>query len=135
MSANTPKDQEHTESYLPDSGFEHSVFTSGSLKYTAEEGGNNALPAYQEVSGAPVEKKSPLGYSVGWITIVFLNLSKMVGTGIFSTRKLAVCNVAIKISLIIFSINHFKRHWFSWPCFNLLGYRNFHSSELTECVP
>jgi hypothetical protein len=28
-----------------------------------------------------------LGYSVGAITIIFLNLSKMIGTGIYSTRK------------------------------------------------
>jgi hypothetical protein len=88
MAPNTSKDPAHTESYLHDSGSEQSILTDGSLKFTAEEGGNDAAPTYQEASGAPVEKKSPLGYSVGWITIVFLNLSKMVGTGIFSTRKL-----------------------------------------------
>jgi hypothetical protein len=36
---------------------------------------------YQEASGAPVETQSPLGYTVGPVTIIFLNLSKMVGTG------------------------------------------------------
>jgi hypothetical protein len=87
MASNNTKDPEQTESYLPDSGSERSVLTDGTLKFTAEAGGNSALPTYQEASGAPVESKSPLGYSVGWITIVFLNLSKMVGTGIFSTRE------------------------------------------------
>jgi hypothetical protein len=87
MASNLTKDPGHTENYLPDYGSEHSVITDGNLKFTAEEGGNSAQPTYQEASGAPVETKSPLGYSVGWITIVFLNLSKMVGTGIFSTRK------------------------------------------------
>ena len=59
----------------------------GDLKYVGDKGGNTYEIAYQEASGAPVERQSPLGYAVGPVTIVFLNLSKMVGTGIFSTRK------------------------------------------------
>lgn len=55
--------------------------SDGHLKYTSEQGGNDVPVAYQEASGAPVETQSPLGYSVGPVTIVFLNLSKMVGTG------------------------------------------------------
>lgn len=42
---------------------------------------------YQDGHGAPVEQASPLGYHVGWFGILFLNVSQMVGTGIFSTRK------------------------------------------------
>ncbi|KAF7189196.1 High-affinity methionine permease [Pseudocercospora fuligena] len=59
--------------------------SDGDLKYVGQQGGNDAPVGYQETSGAPVEVQSPLGYSVGPVTIVFLNLSKMVGTGIFST--------------------------------------------------
>jgi hypothetical protein len=59
----------------------------GSLQYIVEKGGNTDEVAYQEASGAPIESDSPLGYSVGAITIVFLNLSKMIGTGIYSTRR------------------------------------------------
>lgn len=62
----------------------------GSLRYTVEEGFNSSNPTYQEASGAPVESKSPLGYSVGWVTVVLLNLSMMVGTGVFSTRTFLV---------------------------------------------
>ncbi|KAK4451999.1 high-affinity methionine permease [Podospora aff. communis PSN243] len=58
--------------------------TDGSLKYTLEKGGNDSRPAYQEVTGAPVERDSPFGYSVGPATIIFLNISKMIGTGIYS---------------------------------------------------
>ena len=65
-----------------------SAFSDGSLKYVAEKGGNDSAIAYQEATGAPVETSSPLGYSVGSITIVFLNVSKMIGTGVYSTRKL-----------------------------------------------
>lgn len=65
--------------------------TDGSLKYTLEQGGNDSKPSYQEASGAPVESHSPLGYSVGPVTIIFLNVSKMIGTGVYSTRK---CDVA-----------------------------------------
>jgi len=58
--------------------------TDGDLKYIREQGGNNAPVAYQEASGTPVETHSPLGYDVGPVTTVFLNLSKMVGTGAWS---------------------------------------------------
>lgn len=50
---------------------------AGGLEYVGEQGGNDAPLAYQEASGAPVETKSPLGYSVGPVTIIFLNISKM----------------------------------------------------------
>ncbi|KAJ5766044.1 uncharacterized protein N7511_003660 [Penicillium nucicola] len=56
-----------------------------SLQYTTETGGNTSKATYQEASGAPVEVNSPLGYSVGPVTVIFLNLSKMIGTGVFST--------------------------------------------------
>lgn len=66
---------------------ERQVAQDGSLHYTVDEGINNAKVTYQEASGAPVETKSPLGYSVGWMTVLCLNVSMMVGTGVFSTRK------------------------------------------------
>ncbi|KAF2119509.1 amino acid permease-domain-containing protein [Lophiotrema nucula] len=43
------------------------------------------VPVYQDGNGAPVEQVSPLGYHVGWAGILFLNVSQMVGTGVFST--------------------------------------------------
>jgi hypothetical protein len=45
------------------------------------------VAVYQDGNGAPVEQVSPLGYHVGWAGILFLNVSQMVGTGIFSTRE------------------------------------------------
>ncbi|KAF2822425.1 high-affinity methionine permease [Ophiobolus disseminans] len=45
----------------------------------------NGVPVYQDGNGAPVEQVSPLGYHVGWAGILFLNVSQMVGTGVFST--------------------------------------------------
>lgn len=63
--------------------------SDGNLTYVAEQGGNNSLPSYQEAVGAPVERQSPFGYDVGPVTIIFLNISKMVGTGVYSTRKQA----------------------------------------------
>lgn len=62
-------------------------FSDGSLKYVGERGGNDAPLTYQEATGAPVENDSPLGYSVGPVTIVLLNVTYMIGTGIYSTRK------------------------------------------------
>ena len=47
----------------------------------------DGVAIYQDENGAPVEQISPLGYHVGWFGILFLNVSQMVGTGVFSTRK------------------------------------------------
>ncbi|GKT71511.1 high-affinity methionine permease [Colletotrichum tofieldiae] len=71
------------------SGHESDV-TDGSLHYVVEKGGNDSGPSYQEATGAPVETSSPLGYSVGPITIIFLNISKMIGTGVYSTRSVGL---------------------------------------------
>lgn len=47
----------------------------------------NGVAIYQDANGAPVEQVSPLGYHVGYAGILFLNVSQMVGTGVFSTRQ------------------------------------------------
>lgn len=61
-----------------------SILRDGGLAYVRKTAGNGAT-GHQEVVGAPVETQSPLGYHVNWLTIIFLNLNHMVGTGIFST--------------------------------------------------
>lgn len=63
-----------------------SVLRDGGLAYVRAKGGNDSGPSYQEAVGAPVESSSPLGYNVGWLTVIFLNVNQMIGTGIFSTR-------------------------------------------------
>ncbi|PKX90462.1 high affinity methionine permease [Aspergillus novofumigatus IBT 16806] len=78
-----------------------SSLSSADLQYTAQAGANSSLPTYQEASGAPVEVVSPLGYSVGWITVIFLNLSKMIGTGVFSTPS-TVLKGAGSVGLALF---------------------------------
>lgn len=70
--------------YTSDS--EPSVIHDGDLAFVKAEGGNGGGKTYQEAVGAPVEAESPLGYNVGAVTIIFLNINKMIGTGIFSTR-------------------------------------------------
>ncbi|KAI0008229.1 amino acid transporter [Xylariaceae sp. FL0662B] len=62
-----------------------SVIHDGDLTYTVTKAGNGSRAAYQEAAGAPVESNSPLGYHVGWLTVIFLNVNQMIGTGIFST--------------------------------------------------
>lgn len=69
----------------------NSVVVEGSLEFVQEKGGNDAPPAYQEASGAPVERKSPLGYNVKWLTAAMLNIGMIIGTGVFSTRKRLRC--------------------------------------------
>ncbi|KAF9240524.1 hypothetical protein LCP9604111_8699 [Penicillium roqueforti] len=88
--------REYTES-VP----QYETSDSDSLQYTTEVGGNTPKATYQEASGAPVEVNSPLGYSVGWVTVVFLNLSKMIGTGVFSTPS-TVLKGAGSVGLTLF---------------------------------
>lgn len=60
----------------------------GDISYTVAEGANSSTATYQDARGAPVETNSPLGYSVNqWVSLC-LNINQMVGTGIFSTRKM-----------------------------------------------
>lgn len=72
------------------SDFEPAVIHDGNLAFTRVKGGNGSGAAYQEAVGAPVESNSPLGYHVGWLSIIFLNINQMIGTGIFSTRACPV---------------------------------------------
>ena len=76
-----------TEATSEQSSDRLSVIDDGNLQFTAGGGANSSKLTYQEASGAPIEAKSPLGYSVGAVTVIFLNLSMMIGTGVFSTRE------------------------------------------------
>ncbi|CAK7234978.1 hypothetical protein SCUCBS95973_009114 [Sporothrix curviconia] len=89
-----------------DSGPEE--ITDGNLTYIHEKGGNNSLPSYQEATGAPVEQHSPLGYSVGPVTIIFLNVSMMIGTGVFSTPSSILSGTgSVGLSMIFWTIGFF----------------------------
>ncbi|KAI0555228.1 high-affinity methionine permease [Xylaria curta] len=69
----------------PDSSSDLEVIHDGDLTYTVAKAHNGSGVTWQEATGAPVESKSPLGYHVGWATVIFLNVNQMIGTGIFST--------------------------------------------------
>lgn len=73
-------------------------------RFTAAGGANSSKPTYQEATGAPVEENSPLGYSVGAITVVFLNLSKMIGTGVFSTRMSSYSSRSSIYDLLLYAM-------------------------------
>ncbi|RFU80397.1 high-affinity methionine permease [Trichoderma arundinaceum] len=78
-----------------------SELIAGDTHYVAGKAGNNKDVSYQDASGAPVEESSPLGYDVGPLTILFLNVSKMIGTGIFSTPSSILAGTgSIGLSLI-----------------------------------
>ncbi|KUI72528.1 High-affinity methionine permease [Cytospora mali] len=84
-----------------------SEISDGSIKYVAEAGGNAAEATYQDASGAPVEKESPMGYSVNSFTILFLNISMMIGTGIFSTPSTILSGTgSIGLSLVYWTIGY-----------------------------
>ncbi|KAL4889340.1 amino acid permease-domain-containing protein [Aspergillus ambiguus] len=84
-----------------------SVIHDGNLKYMVGEGANSSRRTYQEASGAPIETTSPLGYSVGFVTVVFLNMGKMIGTGVFSTPSTIVKGVgSVGLSLFYWVIGY-----------------------------
>lgn len=62
--------------------------SDGHNNFIEEKAGNGSGPSYQDASGAPVERSSPLGYAAGGITVAFINFSMMVGTGVYSTREI-----------------------------------------------
>ena len=84
-----PFSERKTPAEAQESGVEEvdGEISDGSDHYVVKKAGNDSEISYQNAIGAPVEISSPLGYSAGPLTIIFLNISKMIGTGIFSTRK------------------------------------------------
>jgi hypothetical protein len=99
---NRPTAREVAASTTPDaasSDFE--VIHDGDLTYTTAKAQNGSGVTYQEAVGAPVESKSPLGYNVGWATVIFLNVNQMIGTGIFSTRT---CVFDLNQSIVTISV-------------------------------
>ncbi|EYE90265.1 high affinity methionine permease [Aspergillus ruber CBS 135680] len=76
-------------------------------QYISEEGSNDAPPTYQDASGAPIENKSPLGYSVGPVTITLLNITMMIGAGIYSTPSSILSGTgSIGVSLIYWTLGY-----------------------------
>lgn len=100
-----------------------SVIHDGDLAYTMERAGNGSKPSYQEAAGAPVESKSPLGYHVGWLTVVFLNVNQMIGTGIFSTRTdrpTPESRTSSLANVYMHSWNYLEWHWLCWARSHIL---------------
>ncbi|KAF4876408.1 High-affinity methionine permease [Colletotrichum siamense] len=81
--------------------------SNGSVQYIGEKGGNDAPPTYQDASGAPVENNSPLGYSVGPVTITLLNITMMIGAGIYSTPASILAGTgSVGVSFIYWTLGY-----------------------------
>ncbi|BCS23659.1 uncharacterized protein APUU_40103A [Aspergillus puulaauensis] len=79
----------------------------GGVQYVGERGGNDAPPTYQDASGAPVEHKSPLGYAVGPATITLLNITMMIGAGIYSTPSSILSGTgSVGVSLVYWTLGY-----------------------------
>ncbi|PPQ77115.1 hypothetical protein CVT25_010809 [Psilocybe cyanescens] len=79
--------------------------------YGVQTVSDDYLSEYEDAavtSGAPVERISPLGYHVDAISVIFLNISKMIGTGVFSTPGSILKSVgSVGLSLIFWVIGYF----------------------------
>lgn len=106
----------------------------GDLKFTVEQGGNGSMPSYQEVSGAPVETISSLGYAVGPVTIIFMNISQMVGTGVYSTRASSSLFISFYLLLTFPSGDDSQRCGLGRAELDLLGPRIIYFSHDIECL-
>ncbi|TFK25641.1 high affinity methionine permease [Coprinopsis marcescibilis] len=77
---------------------------------TVETASADSLPSYEEAAvttGAPTEKVSPLGYHVDWISVVFLSVSKMIGTGVFTMPGAILKGVgSVGLSLVFWVIGY-----------------------------
>ncbi|KAJ0416890.1 amino acid permease-domain-containing protein [Aspergillus carlsbadensis] len=80
---------------------------NATVQYISEKGGNDAPPTYQDASGAPVEKASPLGYSVGPVTITLLNITMMIGAGIYVTPQSILAGTgSVGVSLVYWTLGY-----------------------------
>ncbi|KAL3461993.1 amino acid permease-domain-containing protein [Aspergillus heterothallicus] len=85
----------------------HDHTHTATVQYISEKGGNDAPPTYQDASGAPVEKTSPLGYSVGPVTITLLNITMMIGAGIYVTpQSILAATGSIGVSFIYWTLGY-----------------------------
>ncbi|KAJ7271280.1 amino acid permease-domain-containing protein [Mycena haematopus] len=66
------------------SGFDASLAPHGSEKDGVEIA-SDVASVVSNPGGAPTEAVSALGRQVGWLSVVFLNINNMIGTGVFST--------------------------------------------------
>lgn len=57
------------------------------VAYVGEKGENGGVTYQNAADGVPVESTNLLRYTTGFWGSVFLSLSRVVGTGIFSTRE------------------------------------------------
>ncbi|KAG6864983.1 hypothetical protein C0991_005852 [Blastosporella zonata] len=78
--------------------------------YAVEVASTHSVPSYEEAAvttGAPVEKISPLGYHVDSLSVIFLNISQMIGTGVFSTPGSILTAVgSVGLSLLFWVIGY-----------------------------
>ncbi|KAI0120622.1 amino acid permease-domain-containing protein [Xylariales sp. AK1849] len=82
--------------------------SDGSLQFVAEKAGNDSGVSYQEATGAPVETRSPLGYNAGVVFLVFLNVGKMIGTGVFSTPSTILSETgSVGLSMVYWGLGFF----------------------------
>ncbi|KAF4124867.1 High affinity methionine permease, partial [Geosmithia morbida] len=87
---------------------QHGSVSDGHELYVGTKGGNDAPPTYQDISGAPIERESPLGYSVGPATITLLNVTMMIGAGIYSTPSSILSGTgSVGVSLIYWTLGYF----------------------------
>jgi amino acid transporter len=84
---------------MTDTPSKRSVRSYGTLTQSVNDD-DSSIPLDDE-SGAPVESISPLGYHVDWTSVIFLNVSRTIGIGVFTTPGTILQGVgSVGLSLI-----------------------------------
>ncbi|KAJ4490247.1 high affinity methionine permease [Lentinula aciculospora] len=86
---------------MTDTPSKQSFYSEETIRQSLDEDEASLAHSDDEESGAPTETVSPLGYHVDWMSVIFLNVSRTIGIGVFTTPGTILKGVgSVGLSLI-----------------------------------
>ncbi|KAJ3972178.1 high affinity methionine permease [Lentinula raphanica] len=85
---------------MTDTPSKRSVYSEETIEQSFDDDEASNVPS-EEDTGVPTETVSPLGYHVDWTSVIFLNVSRTIGIGVFTTPGTILKGVgSVGLSLI-----------------------------------
>ncbi|KAJ3764085.1 high affinity methionine permease [Lentinula raphanica] len=85
---------------MTDTPSKQSVYSEETIEQSFDDDEASNVPS-EEDTGVPTETVSPLGYHVDWTSVIFLNVSRTIGIGVFTTPGTILKGVgSVGLSLI-----------------------------------
>ncbi|KAJ3782914.1 high affinity methionine permease [Lentinula aff. detonsa] len=89
---------------MTDTPSKQSVYSEETIEQSFDDDEASITPS-EEDTGVPTETVSPLGYHVDWTSVIFLNVSRTIGIGVFTTPGTILKGVgSVGLSLIYWVI-------------------------------